>query len=80
MTLQAHRIMVAVPPTGLADVVVRRGSEFAQRLGSELRLVACVYDPYVAGERIWSRRAPNWWNCGGVNCRRWRPPWSMNGG
>jgi universal stress protein E len=52
MTLQAQRIMVAVPPTELANVVVRRGSELAQRLGSELRLAACVYDPYVAGERF----------------------------
>lgn len=52
MVPQTKKIMVAVPPTELGDIVVQRGRELAQRLGSELRLAACVYDPYVAGERF----------------------------
>ncbi len=50
--VQWNRIYVAVPPTELAGGVVGRGAMLARAAGAGLRLAACVYDPYLAGERF----------------------------
>ncbi len=46
------KIIAAVPPTSLGSVIVERAAVLARAFGAQLRLVGCVYDPYVAGERF----------------------------
>jgi len=46
------RVLAAIPPTRLAPVVGERAAEIARAFSAELCLAACVYDPYVAGERF----------------------------
>ena len=46
------RVLAAIPPTELGPVVAERAAEIARTFSAELCLAACVYDPYVAGERF----------------------------
>ena len=46
------RVLAAIPPTELAAVVAERAADIARAFSAELCLAACVYDPYVAGERF----------------------------
>jgi universal stress protein E len=46
------RVLAAIPPTELGPVVAGRAAEIARSFSAELCLAACVYDPYVAGERF----------------------------
>jgi len=46
------RVLAAVPPTELGPVVAGRAAEIARAFSAELCLAACVYDPYIAGERF----------------------------
>ena len=50
--MKLRRILAAIPPTELGSLVASRAGELARRFDAELRLVGCVYDPYVAGERF----------------------------
>ncbi len=47
-----RRVLAAIPPTALGPVVAGRAAALAKDFGAELCLAACVYDPYVAGERF----------------------------
>lgn len=46
------RVLAAIAPTELGPVVAQRAAEIARAFSAELCLAACVYDPYVAGERF----------------------------
>ncbi|MDJ0928820.1 MAG: universal stress protein [Gammaproteobacteria bacterium] len=47
-----RRILAAVPATDLGLLIARRAGQLAEAFDAELRLVSCIYDPYVAGERF----------------------------
>ncbi len=49
---QPQRMLAAIPPTELGEEVARRAVALARQFSAALRLTACVYDPYVAGERF----------------------------